>query len=292
MLRAAREAQGISQREMADRLNWMPNYVAAIEDGEFGVLRGQAFVKGYIRAYGKQVGIAEAELLAAYALQEPQPGPAELAPKRRQVRRPQLQKNGFGVPVGVAIVVLLGVGLWWWQDGANAPAEEQPFTALKGTVTADAQPGAEPGSAAVNPTANTTAIAATAKVSESIELSAEPGAEPEVQMAAPGEETEAPGMAAGVVTAPAMTGSASAVSIPGLGFVFKGQCWVEVRDASGDLIFADLRNAGDVLALGGSAPFDVLLGDARQVELRYQGEPVEIVSEPGRVKARFTVGEL
>ena len=66
MLRTAREALGISSREMADRLNWIPTHLIAVEENRFEVLRGKAFTRGYLCAYAKQVDIPETALLTAF----------------------------------------------------------------------------------------------------------------------------------------------------------------------------------------------------------------------------------
>ena len=77
-----------------------------------------------------------------------------------------------------------------------------------------------------------------------------------------------------------------------LQFRFSGDCWLEVRNAADELIYADLRRDGDVLNLSGRAPFRVLLGNAGVVELDYQGEAVAIERRPGRSIAKFSVGEV
>jgi cytoskeleton protein RodZ len=84
-----------------------------------------------------------------------------------------------------------------------------------------------------------------------------------------------------------LTSSADAV----LEFSFSGDCWLEVRDGDGQLIYADLRRAGDRLALDGNPPFQVLAGNAAAVALSFRGEPVPVRTRPGRETARFTVGE-
>ena len=52
LLKTAREAQQLSEREVADRLNWMPGYTAIIERDDFQALRRPAFARGYVKAYG------------------------------------------------------------------------------------------------------------------------------------------------------------------------------------------------------------------------------------------------
>ena len=83
---------------------------------------------------------------------------------------------------------------------------------------------------------------------------------------------------------------AATITNPLLEFTFSGECWLEVRDAN-DASYTDLRQAGDVLGLDGQPPFNILLGDAHQVLLKYRGEDFQIRTRPGRTVARFSVGE-
>ena len=76
-----------------------------------------------------------------------------------------------------------------------------------------------------------------------------------------------------------------------LQFRFSGDCWLEVRDGTDTLIYADLHRSGDELDLDGQPPFVILVGDSRYVQLHYDGQEFEIQSRPGRVVARFSVGE-
>lgn len=54
------------------------------------------------------------------------------------------------------------------------------------------------------------------------------------------------------------------------------QSWVEVFDAAGDLLVADLQPSGTRLEITGDAPFKVSLGYARGVEIRYAGKVVPV----------------
>lgn len=119
LLRAGREAQGMSQREVADALNLMPGYVALLEDDDYAGLRSPAFARGYIRAYGRLLEIGEEQLLPLYdelLAREP------LQQKARIETRPlQLQATGVGVIVGLTTLAVLLALLWWWQESEVAP---------------------------------------------------------------------------------------------------------------------------------------------------------------------------
>jgi cytoskeleton protein RodZ len=126
LLRTAREAQQLSEREVADRLHLMPGYPAIIERDDYQALRHPAFARGYVKAYGKLVGVDEQRLLEAFDRLR-----AEEAPVPRKVRtRPlQLQSTGLSVIIGLVLLLLLVVAIWWWRvvPEAGAQAEHSPF---------------------------------------------------------------------------------------------------------------------------------------------------------------------
>jgi cytoskeleton protein RodZ len=121
MLRAAREAQQMNEREAADRLNWLPRYVAQIESDDYKALHSPAFARGYTRAYGKILALDEEELISAFEVLTD--GEFEGGRGKRIVTEPlQLQRTGIGIVVGLVVLGLLIAGLWWWQSGQDASA--------------------------------------------------------------------------------------------------------------------------------------------------------------------------
>lgn len=132
LLRAGREAQEMSQREVADALNLLPAYVGLLENDDYAALRSPAFARGYIKAYGRLLDIGDEQLLPLYdELIARKP----IEQKKRIETRPlQLQATGVGVVVGLTTLALLLAMLWWWQGGniessgvGNAAAQEAAF---------------------------------------------------------------------------------------------------------------------------------------------------------------------
>lgn len=76
-----------------------------------------------------------------------------------------------------------------------------------------------------------------------------------------------------------------------LELAFSAECWVEVLDAEGELLLADLRRAGDRIALEGRAPFELVLGYAPGVSVTLNGEPVTVSTRGDQRRARLTVGD-
>ncbi len=119
ILKLAREEQEISQREAADRLNWMPHYVAIIERDDYASLRRPSFARGYVKAFGRLLGVEEEPLMAAFDAMNI---PATDVPDNvgKSPRSPmQLQKTGLGVIVGLGLLLILVLALWLWRGNIS-----------------------------------------------------------------------------------------------------------------------------------------------------------------------------
>jgi cytoskeleton protein RodZ len=76
---------------------------------------------------------------------------------------------------------------------------------------------------------------------------------------------------------------------PTLKFVFKGQSWVEVRDSKGRLLFSRLNPAGSTEEVSGKPPFNVVVGNAPEVQLYYNDHEFDLEPHTKVAVARFTV---
>jgi cytoskeleton protein RodZ len=72
-------------------------------------------------------------------------------------------------------------------------------------------------------------------------------------------------------------------------FRFAGPSWVEVRDASGAVIYSGTNGPGSSRAVQGKPPFAIVVGNARDVKLEYQGKPFDLVPHIRVSVARLTV---
>ena len=317
-LRDARESAGISPREMADRLNWLPAHVAAIEEDRYETLRSAAFVRGYLRAYAKAMALSADELVASFDAIIADGGDSQ-----QEMVLPTSpasnQKTGLSVILGTVIAVIVIAAIWWQarevpappvaRTPATEPATAAATMAPRTTTSPAPEAALQPATDSDNAPDIDAAVAETEAAAEPGMMSSEaqspaesPAAEELVAVATDVAEIERePGVAEPVVgdteeQDPAVDGANSqdVVSVDSatvLQFEFDDDCWLEVRDASGALIYADLRRAGDSLGLDGEAPFDILAGNAAAVTLRYLGELFPVRTRPGRDTARFTVGE-
>lgn len=77
-----------------------------------------------------------------------------------------------------------------------------------------------------------------------------------------------------------------------LELTFNQQSWTEIFDANNQRVFVGLQEPGTSATVGGEPPYRLTIGNSTGVELRYQGEAVDLDERAGANNvARFTLGE-
>ena len=69
----------------------------------------------------------------------------------------------------------------------------------------------------------------------------------------------------------------------------RGDSWVEVYDREGNRLFLDLARGGKNYIINGNSPFDILLGAANEVSIEFNGSVVNIEPYTRYGIARFTL---
>ncbi|MDC9582329.1 cytoskeleton protein RodZ [Xenorhabdus sp. PR6a] len=291
ILRQAREKHELSQQTVADRLCLKLSTVRDIEEDNIPSNISPTFLRGYIRAYAKLVQVPESEILITLDKQIPSkaiktsPMQSFSAGKKRKKRDGWLMKITWAV-----IIVLLGMTvLWWWQNHKVQQTELSSMAAQSNTPNAQVTTGSDETSGADNISApikeNQSAAAAQGGVSQEQTSPAVNGtgvnsntpesssvpATTENAAAASAETNQA-------VVSPSSTdvNSISAVDNNELVVDFSGECWLEVKDAKGKLLFSGIKKKGDNLKLVGNLPYSVNIGAPARVKVQFQGKPVDL----------------
>lgn len=269
-LRAAREAKGMSLDDAAMRLRLMHRQVEAMEADDFESLGQPVFARGFVRNYARLLGVAPESLLTRM-----QGAPAEPAPVSQS--EPPLPRSWLSSPwlilllLALLLLVAAPVALYLWL---NSEVEEGP--ASQAVSSAPARPAAAevPAPAATLP--DGTSPPAEAATTESAAGGAAAASEPAASGAAEAGEPAAPEPQA-----------ASSV----LHLEFGAEAWTEVKDASGRMLHRQLDAAGSSADISGQPPFDVVIGNASQVRLTYNGRPIDLKPFTDGTVARFTLEE-
>lgn len=119
MLRKAREAKGLSISDMAKALRLNAIQIENLEADQFLSFKTPTFVRGYLRAYAKQVNIDETTLFQVFEQQDNRkPDVGEMRSFSHKEARKRGDKGTLLIGVCVIFVVAFGVFGWIYQNGA------------------------------------------------------------------------------------------------------------------------------------------------------------------------------
>ena len=274
LLRAGREAAGLSIAAVAQQLKLAPRQIAALEDGDFSKLPGRTFVRGFVRNYARLLRLDTDAVLAA--LPETAVPPSLEHPSLAPMPRPmgelpadvQTRPSAARWAIPLALVAVVSVAAVY--EITRPPAELSKAVVI-GKPGVPAVQLAPIGSVAPS---NTTTVLTN-------------------PLAGTGEKAEAP-----PENAPRKldTGDAPVAATPfpnaadaPITLSFQGTSWVEVRDGTGVLILSVTGNAGASQAVNGRAPFEVILGNAAVVSVTWQGKSFDTAPFTRQNVAKFTL---
>lgn len=283
LLRAGREAAGLSVAAVAQQLKLAPRQIAALEESDFDKLPGRTFIRGFVRNYARLLHLDSDAVLSALPETAP-PSSLEypsLAPTPRPMgelpadvtAKPSLAR--WAIPLALVAVVCVAAV----YEITRPPAEPGKLTAsgkpaIDKSVPPLVQPAVEPAVVATPP--NTSTALPNPLASEGDRA----GAVPEnVARGATGSEPNGAGTSA----------SASSSADAPVALSFQGTSWVEVRDGAGVLILSVTGNAGSNESVTGRPPFDVVLGNANAVTVNWQGKAFDTAPYIRQNVARFTL---
>ncbi len=259
-----RQSAGLSVTDVAASLRLHPNQVRAIEQEDLARLPALAYVRGFIRSYARVLNVDPAPLLIDLN--------TKLAPVRESVvdgmatdyaaaRAAGRERMLPQWAIGIALVVLIALGLVGWQ------ATQQP-------APAPAPPEALPVSAA--PPAPAPVLSTDASASPA---ASEASAAPADPIPAPADAAE-PTVRSSVLT----TGAA-----PTLVLRFNGASWAEVTDRNGKILLSQLNAAGAEHALDGELPLTAVIGDANFASVEVRGAAFSLQPFTRNNVARFVI---
>ncbi|ELL7087970.1 DUF4115 domain-containing protein [Vibrio fluvialis] len=282
LLKEKREALGLTQKQVADRLRLRVTIIQNIEENNFDSDLVATFTRGYLRSYAKAVGLAEHLVLDAFEESvTPEPQEQTMQSFSKKTKREKHDSRIMTITWIILLVIIGMSSLWWWQN--NEQDTLKPDQSAE-AVSAVADQAAAPATEEVQPEFNT--IEPTQAEAQS---DAQPSEEPtgdEMAM-----EDPAPAQEESVVepqTTPAAP-TAEATSGDLLTMNFSSDCWVQVKDATGKTLSTGIKKAGETLNLRGQKPLQVILGAPEGVSVTFASEPVDLSGYTSGKVARFTL---
>ncbi|MDO9465931.1 MAG: helix-turn-helix domain-containing protein [Thiobacillus sp.] len=271
-LRAAREAQSMSLDDAAAHLRLMHRQIEAMEADDFASLGQTVFARGFVRNYARLLGLAPEDLLARMGGAPSEAAPitqAEPPPPAAWLTSPWL----ILMLLGTLIVVAVPVALYLWL---NSEVEDDLPSRKPSAMQTESAPAITPAPVAA-PAEEAPAPAEAAPVP-----AVEPVRAPAAPLPAP--TFQDPAEAGAPAAPPPANGSV-------LRFDFGDEAWVEVKDGSGRMVHRQLNPAGSRVDIQGRPPFELVVGNATQVRMHYNGRPIDLKPFIAVTVARFTLEE-
>lgn len=284
----ARERAGLTQEYVAKELYMTLTKVRALESDDYRHMGSDTFTRGYLRAYANLVKLDVVQVLAAYDRHAQKHGLIEqVAPRRVESANKSLWQ--FIVWILVALLILWLLSIWFF-DNRQQPSYNRPVAVIppvETTLSVQSLSESSP--------SQTSSVSSAAPVS-AVVLSEEETVDDASNNSLTSVQTSSavaiPSSSISSATYSAMSiTQANGNQLDSIGFVFTEECWVEVSDARGDVLVADLQRAGARLLLQGKTPFYVKLGNAPGVEIELNGDRVAIVPALGTNVLSLKVGE-
>ncbi|MFQ2603056.1 RodZ domain-containing protein [Aeromonas caviae] len=283
LLRNAREQLGWTREQVASRIHLRLTLIAAIEADTYDKHTSHTFIRGYLRAYAKLVGIPEETILAAY--EKLGLTPPDNIDMQSFSRRSRQQANDSRLKVVTWLVILVLIGLsvaWWWQSTARRSAGDDALAATEMSATVNTpEANVAPAVEVAEPVLPAASDAVSTQVLVSGATATLPVVATDASAAVPTDVSGAVSTAESTTTEPAKA--------PQLKMSFTADCWLDVKDANGKTLFSGLKKANDELVLEGPEPLRFIIGAPMAVNLEYQGKSFDMSRYNNGRTARFSL---
>jgi cytoskeleton protein RodZ len=280
-LAAERERQGLSRADAAQRLHMSAYQIEALETGDYSRLPKGTFLRGFVRNYAKVLGVAPDTVMPMLTEDAPRDGRPGIVVPTQNIRFDPLGdrlQSPYVKAAALAVVVvsIAFAAMYWW-------------VAVRPSLPAAARRNVDPTSvAAAAPTPAPVPIPVAAVVSppapEPVAPPKQEAPKAEARKAEPPKADPKKAEPPKVVAAAAPPGDGSVLK-----FRFRGESWVEIRDAKGKLLFSKLNPANSETEVTGKPPFNVIVGNAPEVKVFYNDREFDLEPHTKVAVARFTV---
>jgi len=286
MLRDARKKLSLSQDHIASKLNFKVGIVINIEEDIFDPLMPVTFNRGYLANYAKLVGVEVEDVLASYdAVNAATTQRSEMLSFSKETSK-QAEHSRVMWLSYLIVAVLVGLTILWWLQESKQQASESssviPSTEIELNKVDD--------EVAVNSIESTPVNSI-----ESIPLNKEQViADKSVQTPEKTNEAEAElSITDKPVTDDVINNTSSNIAptaeslinevpqpvVPVMStavFTFKGDCWVNIFDATGERIAWGVKKSGYVMTIQGKAPLRITVGKPELTSIVFNDQPVDM----------------
>ena len=277
----------MSLDEITEKLNLDSNLIELLENNDFEKFKVETYLKGYLRAYSKLLGIDGDRIIKLYKESNPEKEP-EILPDVK----PKNQKNSsdrsvklFSYIIGLSIVLSM---LIWYQKNI--------------TIKPDANNN-NIGNIELNKNNKINGVDTSYKIIthsdywqwpiDNIPDRYRDSGENDNSKSVKNEKIK-DNIKENVIQEEVLETEESPIyetqqSADTVVLNLRGDSWIEIYDREGNRLFLDLARSGKNYIINGDSPFDILLGAANEVSVEFNGSLVNIEPYIRYGIARFTL---
>jgi cytoskeleton protein RodZ len=299
-LRQAREQLGLSHQAVAERLCLKVSTIRQIEDDSTPGDLAPTFLRGYIRSYAKLVNIPEEEVALMIGTQTAIKVPKVASMQGFALGKTRKKRDGLLMIITWLVVfVVLGLtGAWWWQNHKAQQEEIANMAAKPSTpLNQDGEQESTPAPVTVANNSNSSATAAGTPVTiannatssqpvngapqnKVANTASQPTTPPVVpnasQTMASNEATPANGEGTPETPSAAVAQVQTSSDPDAVSVTFRADCWLQINDASGKVLFSGVKKKGEPLVVKGKAPYKLKIGAPSVLDIQYKGKAVDL----------------
>jgi cytoskeleton protein RodZ len=280
ILRRAREASGVHIEALAVALKVPVSKLEALESNRLELLPDTVFMRALASSVCRTLKLDPAQVLSLL----PQSKNPRLIPERSDINTPVKSvagktfvshggsKHSSWLMFGVFVLLIGAAAVFYWPAGFQ-PWKSGPLSLVgSAAITTSGQ------DASVSKTEETAAVA---QLPVAVEPAPAASSAVALVPVAPSPAVAPPASAALPVIADT---SASLLMLRA-----RGDSWVQVRDASGRVVFEKKLASGDAAPVAGALPLSVVVGRADVTDVFVRGKPLELNAVSRENVARFEV---
>lgn len=278
VLRQARERKGMSVAAVAQSLRLDISVIEALERDEYAKLPGAAYICGYLRGYARLLNMAPEPLITEFQRINGEEAPAQYLKHtslKEKIDTGHSHNGRKAILLGLAAVIVLAV-LWW-----------QPWTlvSMPGEKASNSQEAAEATATAEQSNSDQQLVLPATNAPDTTSVGPATGTAPATELQPL--TTTQPENVVTIATQAPVTSEISSLSLSA-----SDDSWVQVKDGKGKRLVYEILKGGTQKSVQGVAPFDVLLGNGRNVSVQIDGhvfDHTSYISGPTS-RAHFKVG--
>ena len=293
LLKQKREEKSLSVDEVAQSLNLTSRVINAIEADDYDSLPGVTYARGYLRNYAQLLNISADPLVELFNNHVIAEEKKNEVPVDTPVASKESKSSDKGVMLGTILVavVILGLAVTWWQGkDSEQSRKNQIDTAQNKTSSVNNDT-----IAATNTTNVTGDVGTTIKDSDTHAVQNDIPASGKTAQ----QNSQKTVVNTNALTNDTATGSkpidankssvASTLDKAQSKIVIhaKQSSWADIRDAKNNKLLYETVSAGRVVTIKGIGPFNIFLGNAAGIDLKFNGKKYDLEQHRNGLVARF-----